>query len=288
MDPTLEAKVRQSLQVLREHLPVDRFSPEYPLVVNFSGGKDSTACLLLARQITEHVVCFYMDAGFELPGTLDYVKARARDLNCKLIISDPVTYQVPHRDGGNLEGCKQLWDYIRRYKYFPTSSQRWCSIYCKQRPGKTCLRHHFGKQDVHKLVGVKQADSSRRRNVYGEAGAQKYGGYYVRPDREMTPTKLVYPILHWESQDCKDYILDQGYELHEGYKLFGVSGCAWCPVYKPQVLRAIYNAHPQVYEPLLRVEEELGIKAYIHADRTLREVLDNEDITHLKPLKRVG
>ena len=45
-----------------------------PLIVNFSGGKDSLVCLMLALEASDNVECLFMDSGQELPNTLAYVE----------------------------------------------------------------------------------------------------------------------------------------------------------------------------------------------------------------------
>lgn len=270
----LKGKIERSLSAMREHLPVREFSAEYPLIVNFSGGKDSTACLLLARELTDHVEALYMDAGFELPNTLDYVRDRAHELGVKLHISGPLTYPVPHRPGGIPQNVRLLEDYVRHYKYWPTSACRWCSIWCKQRPAKQLIRKKWGKKPIYKFVGVKIADSPRRKHIYGNAAVQeRLGGRWVRPDREMPGTFVTYPILEWTSDDCKAYIRANGLDLHDGYKLFGVSGCAWCPVYKPETVRKIARVYPHIYDKLIAAEQDIGKPAWTHKGIWLEDVV---------------
>lgn len=83
---SFENKLRRSRALVRE---VSRRSGELPLIVNFSGGKDSMACLLLAQEASDRIECMYFDSGFELPMTLRYVRARAKELGIPLNVSHP-------------------------------------------------------------------------------------------------------------------------------------------------------------------------------------------------------
>jgi 3'-phosphoadenosine 5'-phosphosulfate sulfotransferase (PAPS reductase)/FAD synthetase len=49
---------------------------ETPLIVNFSGGKDSMVLLDLVRQTTDKYVCFYMVSGIEFAEAIDFVKVQ--------------------------------------------------------------------------------------------------------------------------------------------------------------------------------------------------------------------
>ena len=265
--------IERSKAILREQVPQEYLDGDVPMLVNFSGGKDSLCCLLLALEVSDKVECFYMDAGFELPTTLPYVKDRCKELGVKLHVSHPLKDKVHHRDPGPLVGVHSFTDYIEHYGYFPASVRRWCSIWCKQRPGKVYLRKTWGRVPIYKLVGVRRKESQHRSYTYGVKAAKKYGGLYRRPDHEMTGSFLVYPILDWSTDDVWAYLKDQEVEVHDGYKCFGVSGCKWCPIHKPETVAKIAEVFPHLYDDLVAVEEKINKPAWFHRDVWLRDVV---------------
>jgi 3'-phosphoadenosine 5'-phosphosulfate sulfotransferase (PAPS reductase)/FAD synthetase len=261
------------MRVLERAIPKDYYE-NYPLMVNFSGGKDSLTCLTLALDLTDNVECLFFGAGFELPNTLPFVKERCKEYGIRLHVSDPLTHKVRHRPDGPLVGCHNLTDYIKHYGYFPTAGRRWCSIWCKQRPARVMIRENWGKAPLRKLVGVRAKESVHRKYVYGSKKAQaKYGGKYVRPDNECTGNFLVYPILDWSTPQVFEFLKERKVEIHEGYKLFGVSGCKWCPVHKPETVAKISEVYPGLYDDLLEAEAEIGKPAWIHKGVWLRDVV---------------
>ena len=68
----LATKVEEAVRLLGS--VVDSRASDAPLIINFSGGRDSLVCLHLALQVTQDVVCCYADGGFELPQTVKYIQ----------------------------------------------------------------------------------------------------------------------------------------------------------------------------------------------------------------------
>ena len=243
--------------------------------MNFSGGKDSLTCLLLALKATDHVECLYMDSGMELPSTLPYVRSRCREFGVPLTVSHPAKDPAPHRVPGPMPpGCCLLPDYIRHFGYFPTAAKRYCAIYLKQRPLRVCLRKRFHDASLFKVVGIRLAESPRRRWKYGSAASiRKYGGRDIRPDTEHAGSFLVMPILDWSDQQIRDFLAAERVALHDGYKVFGTSGCAWCPVMKPAQAQKIHRVYPPIYDDLLAAEEAIMKPAWVHKYVWLRDVV---------------
>ena len=266
----LERKVKNSINLLMR-LIASQISG-LPLIVNFSGGKDSLVCLLLALESSENVECLYMDSGMELPHTLPYVKKRCEEFGVILNISHPVRNPAPHRTIP--KNVQLLPDYVRYYGYFPSSARRYCSIWLKQRPGREYLRKKFGRVRLFKIAGVRLDESKIRGWKYGsEAAIKKYGGREIRPDKEHCGSFIVFPLLDWEKQDVLDYLALKKVELHEGYKFFGMSGCKWCPICRVEEVQCVARALPGIYDDLIEVEREINKPAWVHKKIWLRDVV---------------
>jgi len=257
----LEKKEQHSINILKEVM--SQKDEEIPLIINFSGGKDSLCCLSLAQKVTDNLVCCYADGGFELPKTIDYIKKVCKDLNVKLVIAKAGEVIIAHRKNGNIEHCQTLKDFVLHYKYFPTAGNRWCSIWLKQRVMKAYWRQFYDNKTVlYKLNGVRMFESPVRLWKYGKYKHYKKhvvdGNKYLRYDREHNPCQLVYPILDWTDADVVDYLDKENIKIHYGYKVFGVSGCKWCPVHKYDTFKKILSIYPNIYDDIIELEEKIG------------------------------
>lgn len=254
-------KVERSLKVLRE--VVAKKDKEIPLIVNFSGGKDSVTCLLLAKKVTDNVVAFYVDGGFDLPDTLPYVKKQAKKYGVKLEVARAGVDKVAHRENGPISHCQKLEDYVLHYGYFPTAGSRWCSIWLKQRVMKSFWRKKHDKSKVlYKINGVRMFESSVRKWKYGdEKHFVKYsvdGTPYLRYDNEHKPCITVLPIVEWTGEDVSQFLKNENVEIHKGYKKYGFSGCKWCPVHKRCDIVKALNVDICLYDDIIELENKIG------------------------------
>ena len=257
----LEKKEKISIALLKHVLELKQ--SDIPLIVNFSGGKDSLCCLSLALKVTDNVECCYADGGFELPETLPYIKKRCDEFGVKLHIAKAGEVNIAHRKNGSIAHCQTFKDFVLHYGYFPTAGTRWCSIWLKQRVMKAYWRQFYdNKTPLYKLNGVRMFESPVRLWKYGKYKHYKKhvvnGNKYIRYDREHNPCRLVYPILDWNNDDVIDYLSKENIAIHNGYKIFGVSGCKWCPVHKYETFKKILSIHPNIYDDIIELEEKTG------------------------------
>ena len=250
-----------------------------PLIVNFSGGKDSLVCLMLALEASDNVECLFMDSGQELPNTLAYVEKQCKRFAVPLNVSHPCRDRVQHKRGGVPEHTCLLPDYIRHWGYFPTSVYRYCSCWLKHRPGRIFCRKKWGFAELYKIVGIRLDESGVRGWRYGsDEACKKFGGREIRPDSEHSGSFMVMPILDWTKKDVQAFLENKKIELHEGYKLFGMSGCKWCPVAKPGSVQRIARVYPGIYDELVKVEEEIKKPAWFHKKIWLRDLIKNVNV----------
>ncbi len=89
------------------------------VIVNFSGGKDSTVAILeaLKRFRKEDIILCYQDTGAEYLETEGHVQKIANQLELPLVI---------------LKREEDFWGMARRRKFFPTPGLRWCTSYLKR------------------------------------------------------------------------------------------------------------------------------------------------------------
>lgn len=167
------------------------------VVVPWSGGRDSTATLLLARKVLgSKVKAVYVDMGLEFRGSREHV------------------LEVSERLGVELHTARvDLESYVRAVG-LPSHSNRWCTrlkieaLYSKVREvaeGRTLL-----------VVGDRDAESELR---------SKRG-----PVREHEGFTQAAPLKNWSAAQAQLYILKHGIPLHPLYELgFYRIGCWVCP-----------------------------------------------------------
>lgn len=267
---TLNGKINRSVKLIRECA-----EKSAPLLVNFSGGKDSLVCLILALDVAEDVEAFYIDSGMDLPFTKPYIKARCREFGVHLNISHPSRDRIQHKPGGPMpSNACLLQDYVRHWGYFPTEVKRYCATWLKHRPARVYCRKKWGFRSLFKVVGVRTSESPTRKWKYGSAWARRvYGGTkYVRPDNEHSGSFMVFPILDWTLRDVESFLEARNVEIHRGYKLFGMSGCKWCPVAKLNQIRAIHRKFLGIYDDLIAAEKDVGKPAFQHRRVWLRDL----------------
>lgn len=247
--------LNKSLEVMAE---ADRRAKEAetPLLINFSGGKDSSCLILLAKQVNANFELLYMTSGLEIPGCLDFVKQEAERIGGKLHITDPV------RD---YYGDFPYW--VRKYGYFPSYGYNYCSSRLKLRPSRAYLRKLYGFKHIYRVNGVRKSEGSRRMKIYKDKPA-------IRPDWENSGHFLVEPLHDWTGQDVKDYLAENNFKVQKLYNEFGVSGCAYCPFYQVEIYQRILNVYPDIYDPIIEVEDELK-KPSVGGNRFLHQIKDD-------------
>lgn len=247
--------IDNSLKIMRE-ANQKAIEAETPLLINFSGGKDSSCLLLLAKQADAKVELMYMTSGLELPGCVEFVQQEADRAGLKLHITDPV------RD---YYGDFPYW--VRKIGYFPSYQYNYCSVRLKIRPSRAYLRKIYGFKHIYRVNGVRKSESGRRSKIYKEKAP-------IRPDWENSGHFIVEPIQDWTGQDVRDYLEENNFKVQKLYNEFGVSGCAYCPFYQLEIYQRILNAYPDIYDSIIAVEDEIK-KPAVGGNRFLRQVKED-------------
>jgi len=169
---------------------------DYDVIVPWSGGKDSTATLILAKEVFDKVTAVYVRMEYEMPGTDEYVEKLARKLGIRLIRVD---VPMPIEKFG-----------------MPTHGNRWCTR--KKVEALYSAVSEFENPVL--LVGDRDGESARRR---------------LKPpviERRTDFGNLLeaMPIKFWSGFMVQLFILMRGFELHPlYYEGFYRLGCTICP-----------------------------------------------------------
>lgn len=221
---------------------------EKPLIIQFSGGRDSMALLGLVREVTDNFVCAYMATGTEFKGVVKFVKETCQNLGVRLIISHPGMHK-----GNIFKRIEQFQSFPNLGSFNGGGKRLWCCRDLKLRPQKKLLTQLFGRGAFYKLEGIRRAESNRRMVIYKE-----YTGNPIRPDQEHGGSFEVFPILAWCDEDVLNYLELKGLPTSSLYREFGVSGCAWCPFYGPEIYSRVLAKFPNQYDRWIEWEEKLN------------------------------
>ena len=202
---------------------------QQPLLVTYSGGKDSDVLLrLMERSGVPYEVC-HSHTTADAPQTVYYVRDTFKRLE-----SRGITCNVVH---GKYKGIRtSMWSLIVTKKIPPTRLTRYCCSVLKENSGNNRFI----------VTGVRWAESFKRKNlsgIYEERDPHKSA--YERivltndnaDDRDivdacMSRKKIACnPIIDWSDEEVWDYLSESGIKGNPLYCM-GMKrvGCVGCPL----------------------------------------------------------
>lgn len=227
----LSQKIEESRQIVKEVLQISK----KPLIIQFSGGKDSMVLVRLVQEITDKFICGYMMSGIEFPEAIEFVSKTANELRLPLVFSNPSDHKG------------DFFERLNQFRRWPTVRAQWCNRDLKIRPQKKILNQIYGKGSFYKLNGVRRYESIRRRAIYPPRT-------FIKPDNQVAGDFVVLPLLHWTDADVSKYLEFAGLPMSKLYKRYGVSGCYWCPFYQPEIYKKILKDEPNLYDEFIKWE----------------------------------
>jgi len=213
------------------------------VIVNFSGGKDSTVAVLkaLERYPREKIILCYQDTGAEYVETLPHVKMMAGLFELPLVI---------------LKRYEDFWELTQRLHHFPTPQMRNCTLYLKARELNKWIRANRESLDSEIIIvsGIR-GEESLHRSKLPEWGINettlKDGSFIARTWN---------PGLHLKEKEVYDIIKSEGLPLHPCYEFSRRCNC-WCCMFQPNhIVREYAEMHPDLYEKACLVEDEVKHK----------------------------
>jgi len=198
-----------------------------PVTVAFSGGKDSTATLLLAEKaFGEDFTVLYVDTGIEFPESRDYV----------------IDLIKAHNLTGNFRTVTPERSFWNLSEIFgpPARDYRWCCKVLKFAPIAKYIRANFSSRTL-TLTGKRKYES-KKRQIESK----------VEPNRWLPGQILVNPIRDWSSLQVWLYLFLNDIPINPVYQI-GVDrlSCWICPGLRlAEILRLQLN-HPELNRRLL-------------------------------------
>lgn len=233
----LEHKAIERLQYAAE------ISAQYynaPLIIKYSGGKDSEVLIALALRAGIDFEVQHSHTTADAPETVWHVRKRFAELEASGV---PCTVNMPRYKGKPTS----MWALIPAYGP-PTRLFRWCCKIFKEGNGAGCI-----------ATGVRWAESANRKNDRGvlEADREHIFGDDNDDSRkafETCPIKgttTINPIVNWTDADIWNFIRAEHLPVNPLYGCgFKRVGCIGCP--KANNFRRVQFSRYPKYEQLYR------------------------------------
>lgn len=203
---------------------VERERGHRPLVVSFSGGKDSLAVFLIAKEAlgSDGLKLMFADTGLEFPETLAFIeRVKSDNPECEFLI-----------DHASKDA---FWKALPIFG-MPTRSYRWCCKVCKLSPMSRIVSRNFPNTGCVSLMGERRYESHDRAR---------------RPridvNQWITQQVHAYPIIEWNALEVWLYTFWKGADYNPLYEEgFSRIGCWLCPAADPAEGELIRKLHPDL------------------------------------------
>lgn len=247
----LQAKINKSYDVLKTAAKMSKIYYHKPLIITYSGGKDSDVILKLAMECLDEEDFEVMNSHttVDAPETVYYIRDKFKHLND---IGIKATSQMAHYEDGT---PKTMWNLIVDKQMPPTRFMRYC---CKELK-ETSTPNRFV------ATGVRSSESVMRRgrDFFGILMPKKKDALYYSLDRvkenladalhrggqdvsaldckfieeaKKNNDLICSPIYEWTDIDVWDFIRGRNMDYNPLYdKGFTRVGCIGCPLSTEQV-----------------------------------------------------
>jgi 3'-phosphoadenosine 5'-phosphosulfate sulfotransferase (PAPS reductase)/FAD synthetase len=187
------------------------------IIVNVSGGKDSTAMLLYAlnHYPKSQIIPIYADTGFEHPVTYEYLQYLERALGVRIARVKSDKYN-------------DMIDMIWRRQRYPMRLLRNCTYWMKQKP---IINYLKTISTAEQWIGIRSNESQNRKQKYG--GISQFDIFTMKEFTQSAP-KLKHitirlPIVNWSESDVFKVLSDNSIERNPlydaGHKRVGCFPC---------------------------------------------------------------
>lgn len=207
-------------------------------IVSFSGGKDSTAMLLMMveRKMPIDYILF-CDTGKEFDELYQHIR------NVEKYIGIPVTWLKANTtyEYNLYERIVSRGKYKGRVGYgWPSMMNRWCTREFKQVPIKNFYKSlNVPKTEIFDYIGIA----------------------YDEPKRIREIERVRYPLYEWKITEAQalQYCYNKGFDFGGLYEHFDRLGCWCCPLTNIKDLYNLYKYYPDKWQELLQMERDMYI-----------------------------
>lgn len=213
------------------------------IVINFSGGKDSSAMLNYICEkypdIKKHVV--FANTGWEYPEIEDWCKSIVSRFNLKLnIVKNP---------------NKDFLSMVRNRGKFPAPAYRQCTSDLKRGPIQTWIRNNIKDTVIVNCMGMRAEESPHRKKMKK-----------LYRDKVMTNSKRTVwnylPIHEWPVKKVVDYLKEKQIPLHPVYKYLDRLSCQVCIYMKKSDILQVKKYNPEAIKIISKLEREINFSLF--------------------------
>ena len=200
-------------------------------IVSFSGGKDSTAMLIMMlekkMQVDEIIFC---DTGKEFPQMYEHIRQVERYIGREVTVLkwkysfDYMLSEYANKKGKNIG---------RKGKGWPDSKIRWCTGFLK----RDVLKQYFKGREIIQYHGIAYDEPKR----IGKNG-----------------TNIRYPLYDWgiTEKQALAYCYNLGFTWGGLYEIFDRVSCWCCPLQPLRELENLYTYFPELWAELIEMDKK--------------------------------
>lgn len=225
------------------------------IIVSFSGGKDSQACLIQAcREFgPDNVTAVFCDTGWEHELTYRHINEVTKQLGVSLEVLRNKSVD------GFIGLCKRM-------RWFPDTQHRMCTVQLKIRP----MIDYILEQDDDLLIiqGIRAAESASRSKM--PCSADYFAEYFANDKKNLCRKASVLqwckchkamverPMFGMSAQDIIDFIINNGQQPNPLYRRGAARvGCYPCIYSRLSEVKAMRKDEEYV-KRLIRLEDEVN------------------------------
>ena len=199
-------------------------------IISFSGGKDSTALILWAKENLSEFETVFCDTKWEHEITYQYIDY----INKTLLDNKLITITSKKYDG--------FVDLTIKKKRVASTMARFCTEELKLKPMQNYLKD---KADVNLYLGIRRDESHARSKLASSVYDNDYYKCWIHR-----------PIIEWTAQDCFDVMKKYNVEPNPLYKM-GMKrvGCMPCIMTSHKEMKNIFEQFPEVETKLTELEK---------------------------------
>ena len=241
--------------------------------VSFSGGKDSTVLLHIARSIYPDIKAVFCDTGLEFPEIKQFVKSidnieiiRPEKSFVQVIkehgypvISKEISLTIEYARMGSQWAIDRLngnhnYGNHKKYKFLLEAPFKISDKCCKEMKKKPFKK--FEKSTgLRPILGTMASEEGQRQSAYLKVGCNAFNT--ERPQSQ--------PLGFWTEEDILDYINKYNIDICPVYDMgYKRTGCMFCMFginikeHKDKFL-IMKQTHPQLYQYCMKSTEEGGL-----------------------------
>jgi len=212
----------------------------YSNVISFSGGKDSTAMLLL---MIEHKIKFdavvYFDCGtWEFPQMAEHIKKVESYIGIKILTIKP-----------KIDFTEQMISTPNTFKKqingWPIPSMRWCTM-----QKINIIRKHMRVFRPYYMYIGYTTDELKRVNK-----ADAFGHNLLKTRQQVNKFPLI--DFKMSETDCLKYCTDRGFDWGGLYNHFKRVSCWCCPLQGKKDLTILCKHYPELWQRLKQMNQAL-------------------------------